>query len=152
MKTIPDFEDMLSLFARHEVRYLIVGGLAFIFHAKPRFTKDIDLWIDSSAENVARVNLALTEFGSPSLIDADDADEILQLGNAPHRIDILRSVVELDFDVAWDRRIQAPYGQARADWIDLDSLIAIKSRIDHPRHQEDARVLRMVRDRRDSDD
>ena len=152
MKTIPDFEDMLSLFARFDVRYLIVGGLAFIFHAKPRFTKDIDLWIDPDPENVARVNYALTEFGSPSLIDADDPDEILQLGNAPHRIDILRSVVELDFDVAYDRRIQAPYGQAPANWIDLDSLIEIKSSIDHPRHREDARVLKMIRERKVSGD
>ena len=152
MKTIPDFEDMLSLFARFDVRYLIVGGLAFIFHAKPRFTKDIDLWIDSDPENVARVNHALTEFGSPSLIDAEDPDEILQLGNAPHRIDILRSVVELDFDVAWERRIRGRYGEAPANWIDLDSLIEIKSTIDHQRHREDARVLRMVRERKASGD
>jgi hypothetical protein len=152
VKTVPDFEDMLSLFARFDVRYLIVGGLAFIFHAKPRFTKDIDLWIDSSSDNVARVNRALIEFGSPSSIDAEDPDEILQLGNAPHRIDILRNVVELDFDAAWNRRIQGRYGEAPANWIDLDSLIEIKSSIDHPRHREDARVLRMVRERKASGD
>ncbi len=152
MKTIPDFEDMLSLFAKFDVRYLIVGGLAFIFHAKPRFTKDIDLWIDPASDNVARVNQALTEFGSPSSIDAENPDEILQLGNAPHRIDILRDVVELDFGLAWDRRIEGRYGKAPANWIDLDSLIEIKSAIDHPRHREDARVLRMVRDLRRSSD
>jgi adenosyl cobinamide kinase/adenosyl cobinamide phosphate guanylyltransferase len=51
---------------------------------------------------------------------------------------------------AWPRRIESHYGRAPANWIDLDSLLAIKSAIDHPRHQEDARVLRAVRDRRDS--
>jgi hypothetical protein len=146
VKTVPDFEDILALFAEHDVRYLIVGGLAFIYHAKPRFTKDIDLWVDSSPVNVESVNRALVEFGSPSLIDAENPDEILQLGNAPHRIDILRAVVDLDFDAAWDRRIEAPYGAAPANWIDLESLLAIKSAIDHPRHQEDARVLKKVRD------
>jgi hypothetical protein len=130
------------------VRYLIVGSLAFIYHAKPRYTKDIDLWIDQAPENVAKANRALAEFGSPSLIDPDRPDEILQLGNDLHRIDILRSTVELDFDDAWARRIEAPYGEAPANWIDLASLIAIKSRIDQPRHQEDARVLRLVRDRK----
>jgi len=150
LKTIADFEDILALFAEFDVRYLIVGGLAFIFHAKPRYTKDIDLWIDATPENVNRVNRALAEFGSPSLIDADDPDEILQLGNAPHRIDILRAVVDLDFEIAWRRRIQAPYGDAPANWIDLDGLITIKSAIDHPRHREDARVLKMVRERRDA--
>lgn len=41
--TVQDFEDFLDLLDRHGVRYLIIGGLAFIYHAKPRFTKDIDV-------------------------------------------------------------------------------------------------------------
>jgi hypothetical protein len=43
MDSIRDFEDILRLFEQHDVRYLIVGGLAVIFHAKPRYTKDMDL-------------------------------------------------------------------------------------------------------------
>ena len=148
METVQDFEDILDIFARHEVRYLIVGGLAFIFHAKPRYTKDMDLWIDSERENVERANLALTEFGSPELLAIDDPQEVLQLGAAPNRIDLLRDVVALDFTEAWPRRIESHYGRAPANWIDLESLLAIKSAIDHPRHQEDARVLKMVRDRK----
>jgi len=149
--TIHDFEDMLELLDRHRVRYLIIGGLAFIYHAKPRYTKDMDLWLDSDPENVKRVNEALSEFGSPQLLDPNDRDEILQLGAGPNRIDLLRETVDLEFAEAWDRRIEGTYGRARANWIDLDSLIAIKSRIDHPRHREDVRILRMVRDRRGDD-
>ena len=148
METIQDFEDILDLFARHEVRYLIVGGLAFIFHAKPRYTKDIDLWIDSDLDNVERANRALAEFGSPEMLSIDDPNEVLQLGAAPNRIDLLRDVVALSFAEAWPRRIVSHYGRSPANWIDLDSLLAIKSAVDHPRHQEDARVLRAVRDRR----
>jgi plasmid maintenance system antidote protein VapI len=150
MDAVQDFEDILNLFARHRVRYLIVGGLAFIYHAKPRYTKDIDLWIDADPENVGRANRALEEFGSPSLMTVEDPDEILQLGVAPNRIDILRETIELSFSEAWTRRIESHYGTAPANWIDLDSLLKIKSAIDHPRHQEDARILRAVRDRRDS--
>jgi hypothetical protein len=150
MDAIRDYEDILDLFAVHEVRYLIVGGLAFIFHAKPRYTKDIDLWIDSDRDNVRRANQALVAFGSPSVLSLDDADEVLQLGVAPSRIDLLRRVVALDFAEAWPRRIEGRYGRARANWIDLESLLKIKSAIDHPRHQEDARILRAVRDRRDN--
>jgi len=148
MDVIRDFEDILELFARHRVRYLIVGGLAFIYHAKPRYTKDIDLWIDADHDNVRRANRALEEFGSPSLMTVDDPGEILQLGVAPNRIDILRETIALAFAEAWPRRIESHYGRSPANWIDLDSLLAIKSAIDHPRHQEDARVLRAVRDRR----
>ena len=46
VRTVPDFEDILRLFGEFKVRYLIVGGLAFIYHAKPRYTKDMDLWVD----------------------------------------------------------------------------------------------------------
>jgi len=148
MDTVEDFEDILDLFARHEVRYLIVGGLAFIFHAKPRYTKDIDLWVDGAQDNVERANRALAEFGSPEVLTVDQPDEILQIGVAPNRIDILRTTVALSFAEAWPRRIESRYGRAPANWIDLESLLAIKSAIDHPRHQEDARVLRAVLARR----
>jgi hypothetical protein len=150
MDTVRDFEDILELFERHRVRYLIVGGMAFIFHAKPRYTKDIDLWLDPDPDNVRLVNLALTEFGSPELMAPEMPDEILQLGVAPNRIDLLRDVVAMDFSEAWPRRIKAPYGRAAANWIDLEGLLAIKSAIDHPRHQEDARILRVVRDSKDN--
>jgi len=148
MEAVQDFEDILELFARHGVRYLIVGGLAFIYHAKPRYTKDIDLWIDADHDNVRNANQALEEFGSPSLMTIDDPEEILQLGVAPNRIDILRDTIDLSFSDAWPRRIVSRYGRAPANWIDLESLLKIKSAIDHPRHQEDARVLKAVLERK----
>ena len=41
METIRDFEDMLYVMEKHRVRYLIIGGLAVIYHAKPRYTKQL---------------------------------------------------------------------------------------------------------------
>lgn len=147
METIQDFEDILELFDRFGVRYLIIGGLAFTFHAKPRYTKDIDLWVASDPDNVQRTNRALAEFGSPFLLDPNDPDEIVQIGVEPNRIDVLRDAGAVEFEDAWPRRIEARYGNAKASWIDIDSLIAIKSGIDHPRHQDDTRVLKRIRDR-----
>lgn len=149
METVEDFEDLLELLERNEVLYLIIGGLAFIYHAKPRFTKDMDLWIGPDPENIARTNRALAEFGSPYLLEAGRHDEVLQLGVAPNRIDLLQDPGAVEFDEAWSRRVTGRYGRAKVHWIDLDSLIEIKSRIDDPRHQEDARVLRQVRQRRE---
>jgi hypothetical protein len=146
--TVEDFEDLLEIFGRAGVRYLVIGGLAFIFHAKPRYTKDMDLWIDPDPENVGRANEALAAFGSPYLLDAGRREEILQLGVAPNRIDLLRAPEGPSFEVAWRRRVDGMYGRAMAHWVDLDTLIDIKSRIDDPRHQEDVRVLELVRDRR----
>lgn len=150
METIRDFEDMLQLMEEHRVRYLIIGGLAFTYHALPRFTKDMDLWIDPHPNNVQRANKALSAFGSPALLDPDQAEEILQLGVAPDRIDLIRGVRGANFETAWKHRVKGSYGEASANWIDIDSLIRVKSRIDHPRHQEDARILREVRKQRKS--
>jgi hypothetical protein len=148
METIQDFEDMLQFLDKHKVRYLIIGGLAFIYHAKPRYTKDMDLWIDPEPENVKRANQALADFGSPFLLDPKNIKEILQLGIAPDRIDIILNVGGTRFETAWEKRVKGRYGNANAIWIDIDSLIRIKSVIDNPRHQEDARVLREVKKRR----
>lgn len=148
MEAIRDFEDLLSLLAKHRVRYLIIGGLAFIYHAKPCYTKDMDLWIDPEKKNINRANNALAEFGSPYLLIPNRNDEILQLGVAPDRIDLLRKVKGVRFETAWKKRIRDNYGNIVANWIDLDSLIRVKSQIDHPRHQEDVRILREVKKRK----
>lgn len=148
MNTVPDFEDMLALLNHHSVKYLIVGGLAFIYHAKPRFTKDMDLWIEGSRANIASANRALIDFGSPTLMAYDEPDQVVQLGLAPNRIDLLVEMGPVSFEEAWPLRLESPYGDVVAHWIDLDSLVAIKSSIDDPRHQEDARILREVKKRR----
>lgn len=154
MDTVRDFEDLLELLSRHRVRYLIIGGLAFIYHAKPRYTKDMDLWIDPEEGNVRQANLALTDFGSPYLLTESDANEILQLGVAPNRIDLLRDPASAGgptFEEAWNDRVAGVYGRVMANWIGLDGLLEIKSQIDHPRHREDARILQRVKDRQRDD-
>ena len=145
MDAIPDFEDLLRLLRKHEVRYLVIGGLAFIYHARPRYTKDMDLWIDPSLGNVRRANAALAEFGSPYLLVAGEPKEMLQLGLPPNRIDLLRIVAGPPFSHAWRHRVTSKYGRVDVNWMDLDSLIDVKSRIDDPRHRRDVRDLEAVR-------
>ncbi len=148
MDSISDFEELLGLLEKNGVEYVIVGGLAFIYHAKPRYTKDMDLWIRPSAENRRLVNDALVEFGSPMLIEDGDPDQILQIGVAPNRVDILLNIQGVRFETAWRKRIRDRYGKVETNWIDLDSLIRAKAGIANPRHEEDVRVLRRVRSRR----
>ena len=145
MDTVKDFEDLLDLFEQHGVRYLIIGGLAFIYHAKPRYTKDMDLWVEFTEDNLMRANKALTAFGSPGLLNLKKDDEVLQLGFAPNRIDLFLRIVGIRFEDAWRTRVPGSYGGTRVNWIGLDTLLQIKSGIDKPKHQEDARVLRDVK-------
>ena len=46
--TFPDFEEFIASLNAHRVRYLVVGGYAVGFHARPRATKDIDILVDRS--------------------------------------------------------------------------------------------------------
>jgi hypothetical protein len=105
----------------------------------------MDLWIDPSPGNIRRANAALAEFGSPYLLVAAEPEEILQLGLPPNRIDLLRVVAGPSFGQAWRNRITGKYGRADVNWMDLESLIDVKSRIDDPRHRRDVRDLEAVR-------
>ena len=150
MEASSDFEDMLAVLEEHQVRYLIIGGLAFIYHAKPRYTKDIDIWIDPERENVTRTNRARADFGSPYLLDPTRCGRSCnwassRTGSTSSAIPAppSRRSPTLGGDAC-----AGPTARVTANWIDLDGLLEIKSRIDHPRHQEDARVLRMVKESR----
>lgn len=103
-----DFKDLLLLFAKHEVRYLVVGGYAAMHYSQPRFTKDLDLWLEPVPANAQRVMRAFSEFGMP-LIDVtpqDFATESFQymIGRAPVLFDFLTSLPGMRFPECWDTR------------------------------------------------
>ena len=60
-----DFKDLLRIFNAHSIRYLVVGGYAVMKHTEPRYTKDLDVWVEASPENARLVFRALREFGAP---------------------------------------------------------------------------------------
>lgn len=104
-----DFQDLLRAFNAQKVKYLVVGGFAFGVYSEPRATKDIDLWIRTDSENAKAVFRALAEFGAPiaGMSPADFMDgTVFQMGQPPDRIDILQQVSGVDFDSAWERRVE----------------------------------------------
>src|SRR4051794_20198868 len=50
-----NFEELLAVFNANNVRYLIVGGHAVMLYTEPRYTKDLDIWVETGAGNAARV-------------------------------------------------------------------------------------------------
>lgn len=59
----PDFKDFLNLCLSHEVRFMIIGGYAVVHYSRPRYTGDLDIWVDASMDNAKRVVAALNDFG-----------------------------------------------------------------------------------------
>jgi len=108
-----EFSELLNLFNASGVRYLIVGGHAVMLYTEPRFTKDLDPWIDANPSNARLVYAALAAFGAPlaGLTPADRAQEGLfyQRRRPPARIDILMSIDRVSFDQAWPNRRAAPF-------------------------------------------
>jgi len=106
-----DFKELLSAFNAHNVKYLVIAGYAVSFHAQPRATKDLDLFIKADPVNANLAYVALASFGAPLAgIDRNDlADprKFIRFGHPPIAIDILFGIDGLDFDDAWARRIEA---------------------------------------------
>ncbi len=138
----PDFKEFIESLNNNQVRYLIVGGYAVALHGHPRYTKDLDVWIDRTPENAERVVAALVEFGfgSLGLTQADflEAGQIVQLGYPPSRIDILLTLKGVEFDVCYEHKIVEENGETAVNFIDLDNLIANKKAVG--RHQDLADV------------
>lgn len=145
MAVNPDFEDLFAAFNAAEVRYLVVGAYAVTFHARPRFTRDLDVWVDPDPKNAARVYRALSAFGAPlegvSESDFADADLVFQIGVAPNCIDVVMGIEAVVFPDAWPRRVEAHYGPCPIHVISRQDLIANKRAVGRPRDQEDLRAL-----------
>lgn len=104
-----DFKEFIKSLNDNHVRYLVIGGYAVAFHGHPRYTKDIDVWIEMSPENAARMVKALEQFGFGSLgLKMDDfttPDQIIQLGYPPSRIDILTTPAGVEFASCYEARV-----------------------------------------------
>lgn len=128
-----DYKDLLSAFQSHGVKYLIVGGFAVIYHAQPRFTKDMDLFIKADPENGRATYAALAEFGAAlqgiSAEDFTDRNSFFRFGREPKAFDILPAIPGVDFDAAWERRVETVIDTStglKANFISADDLIASK--------------------------
>ncbi|HUF50416.1 MAG TPA: hypothetical protein VMN60_06255 [Longimicrobiales bacterium] len=107
-----DYRDILTALVRNRARFLVVGAHALAAHGYPRATVALDVWIESTARNAARVWRALVEFGAPledlGIRESDFTrpDIVAQFGLPPTRIDLLTSLTGLTFEHAWGNRIE----------------------------------------------
>ena len=125
-----DFKELLELFNKHKVEYLIVGGYALAFHGAPRFTGDIDLFVRPVHENAKQILAALDEFGFGSLdLSEDDfasPAKVVQLGVPPVRIDIITSISGLSWEKANTGKVPGQYGRTSVCFISREDFITNK--------------------------
>jgi predicted nucleotidyltransferase len=148
-----DYEEFAESLNASGARYLIIGAHAVAFHARPRATKDFDVFIEPTPDNAERVLTALRDFlGSDLGLKVEDLTapgRIVQLGVAPSRIDLLSRLASLrDFASAWESRVDAKFGDVDAHYLSLDDLIEEKESAGRDQDRADLRSLRRVRSKR----
>ena len=149
MRVEKDFEDILRCFNSNNVRYCLIGAFALAYHARPRYTKDLDLLIDASEENAGNILKALSEFGFSSIdLNVDDlkkTGQVIQLGYEPMRIDILTSIAGLPFSEVWETKVEAKYGDVDTKYISFDNLVKAKKIAGRSQDIADLEVLEKMR-------
>ncbi|MEO6060320.1 MAG: DUF6036 family nucleotidyltransferase [Thermoflexales bacterium] len=120
----------MKLFSAKNVRYLVVGGYAVTQYAEPRYTRNLDVWIATDAQNAAAVYAALKEYGAPlsQLSSKDFSQEgyFYQMGSPPVRVDVLMGIPGVAFEDAWARRVEVAFGDVNVSFISKDDLITAK--------------------------
>lgn len=122
----PSFKEFIQSLNDNRVRYLVVGGYAVAVHGHPRYTKDLDVWIEASPENAAKMVKALEQFGFGALgLQAADflvPNQIIQLGYPPNRVDLLSTLVGIEFATCYAARVRVDIDGLGIDFIDRENL------------------------------
>jgi len=142
------FKELLRKFNEHNVRFLIVGAYAVMKYTEPRYTKDLDIWVDSSSDNAKRVFEALADYGAPMdearVEDFTNQDLVFQIGIEPHRIDVLMAIKGLCFAEAWARRVEAKFEEVTMTIVSKEDLLVSKEAAGRPQDLLDAEALRQA--------
>lgn len=144
-----DFKELLSAFNEHRVKYLVVGGYAVAVHAQPRATKDLDLFVQPDLDNAKAVFAALAQFGAPLAgvkpEDFIDPESFFRIGTAPQMIEILPRISAVDFNQAWERRVEVVIDESsglKVGFISADDFVANKLAVARPQDIADAVAVR----------
>jgi hypothetical protein len=145
MNLPPDLRAFVESLNSAGVKFVIVGGYAVAFHGHPRFTGDIDFFVEISADNAQRITQAIDLFGFSSLglkpADFTQPDVVIQLGLPPNRIDILTGIDAVTFEEAWSSRLIAQLAGVPVPFISKELLIRNKKAANRPQDLGDISKL-----------
>lgn len=142
-------QDVFKSFQQHDVRYVVIGGIATVLHGVPRATFDLDILVEATAENTRRLLAALIDagLGTASLTTPDDvlANEVTIFRDRI-RLDVQTSTPGLTFADAWQRRETVTYQGQEFFMLCKEDLIASKRAAGRDVDLEDVRLLELPDD------
>ena len=121
-----DFKEFVELLNKNEVEYLIVGGYAVGIHGYPRYTGDLDIWINATRQNARKMVAVLAEFGFDSFglteEDFTKLGNVIQMGYPPFRIDILTTIDGVRFKDCYKNKMLVLHDGVILDVIGIEDL------------------------------
>ena len=148
MDVYSDYEDLFKILNAYRVKYLLVGAYAVMYYTRPRFTKDVDVWIIPQLNDVYKIYEALKKFGAPlkgiKEQDFNDKNMILQIGLAPVRIDIMLDVRGISSHSAWRNKKRIYYGKTPVYVLGERDLIKAKKKAGRPQDKIDIENLKAI--------
>jgi predicted nucleotidyltransferase len=137
------FARVLETLVRHDVRFIIVGGVAAVLQRVPVATQDFDIVHDRAPDNVTRLLRALADLGAvyrddPRNLTPNEShllgagSQLLRTGSLD--LDVLGSIDQgLTYqDLLADTELLEVAGH-RVRVLTLEKLIAIKQKLDRPK-------------------
>jgi len=131
---------------QHEVKYVIIGGIAAVLYGVPRATFDVDILIEATPENAQRFLDALVDadMGTASMTNTDEilSNEITIFKDRV-RIDLQIITPGLKFDEAWERKETMDYQGQSFHVVSLEDLKKSKRAAGRKVDLEDVRLLEL---------
>ena len=147
MDYFEDYKDMLQLFNKYDVQYLVIGAYAMGNYGYSRYTLDIDLWIEKSINNAQKIQKAFEDFPIPYEITIDELTQknfVLQIGIEPMRIDVLTDIDGVEFTHAWDNKTNNSLFGEEIHFISLQDLIKNKTATNRAKDKYDLLELQKL--------
>jgi len=144
-----DWKELIESLLVLNVEFLVVGSTVLAFHARPRFTEDLDLWVRSTRENVERLEAALKSFGVPVVEGSMEPfitreDQMIAIGARPFAVDFFNSIKGLEFDEAWQNRVIGDLFGSQVAYLNLEDFIQSKKAAGRPKDLADLAILEEV--------
>jgi len=145
MRLSNDLREFLESLNSRGIDYVVVGAHSLAFHGRPRYTGDLDILVRATRENAAKLVDLLNQFGFADAgfkeSDFTEPDQLIQLGRAPNRIDLLTSITGVTTDQALASKVSADLDGIPVFILAKDALIRNKRAVGRPQDIADLKVL-----------
>ena len=138
------YRDVFASFQKHDVKYVVIGGIAAVLHGVPRVTFDLDILIEATPDNAERLLRALLDarFGTAALTTPEDVlANVITIFNDRVRIDVQTRTPGFTFEEAWQQRKTMTFQGQPFFIVSLEHLLASKRAAGRPQDLADVRVL-----------